>query len=567
MVLVANLLLVAALGTLAARAPDRLAVAGGLGADGGATFVVAATAKPSLGEAVTGDSVTVIRSGISADPLVAQVERSPADGGERASILIVELAEAGALERQQAVERIAAAIDPGPLEIALGGEAVAQAAARDEVEDELGRLALLATPLVAVVLLFAFGLRHAPAPLLAGATGALGGIAVLGLAAGSIDLAAVGLPVAAVVGLAIGIESCVLIRRRFAELPAAGPEATLAETLRRAAPVVGIAVGAGALASLAGLAIDLPAARSAAIGGAAAAILAAASAMVATPSVLALSPRPAGEGATDEGRRATSTEPGSRAGRLASFITARPWLGWLPSLLVIAALGIAAAHAFELDATAQSASELTDPEPARAAKLARAEGARVPSGVLSAGPAGLEAEEEIAAGMPIVAVLLTALGLIAGFGAGRSPRAAIATGIAAALPALAVCGLLRMAGKGTLPLGIDLGGGEPHASAFLAAVAAVGSVSVARAALADPGAALAGTLVAGGLVAVLAGSELDGVAQTGIAIAAGLVVDLVLIRAVLAPALASALPSRRPRLRLPGPPRPRLPRLPSRLRR
>ena len=559
--LVASLALLAVAAVLAAGAPDRLAVSGGLGSyarSDPAVLILAAEAKPALGDAVARQALTVVRSGLEADPRVARVEAVDLERRSDVTVLEVELDELSAHDREEAAEEIADAIDPGPLEVAVGGETMIQAAARDRLEDELGGLALLALPLVAVALLLAFGVRHALAPLLASATGALGAIAILGLLAGFLDLGAAGLATAVAVGLAIGTEACAALRRDFLADANGSPEERIGRGLDRAGRGVAVAAGGGALAALATIAIDLPAARSAALGGALAALLAGASALVTMPSLLALAPPRADAETTD--RDAPVTRVGAWLRDLAAM---RPWVAWIPALLALAVLVIGAAHAFDPDAGSDLASDVpASSEAGRAAELVSRAASRDAAAPLLAAPAaaGPLAREEIATGLPWIAALVTLLGLGTAYAATRSWRGAFVRGAAAALPALAVVGILTLAGKENPPLGIDLGRlADPQASALLVALAAVGAMSTARAALGDAWTPPPGPGGAGGALAVLAGSDLSGVAQAGVAVAAGLVIDLVLVRAILVPALDHAVP-----LALPGVPRPHLP---GRLRR
>jgi uncharacterized membrane protein YdfJ with MMPL/SSD domain len=541
---------------LAAGAVDRLAVSGGLGSyarSDPSVLIVATEARPALGDAVSRQALTVIRSRLDADPRIAAVDAVALEGRSDVSILEVELADLSAGDRQQTAEEIASGIDPGPLEVAIGGETMVQAAARDGLENELGGLALLALPLVAVALVLGFGIRHAAAPLIAGATGALGSVALLGLLAEVVDLGAAGLATAVAVGLALGTESCAVLRRGFLYSSLTSTEGRLAAAVSGAVRRVSAAAALGALAALAVLAATVPAARSAAIGGALAALLAGASAMVAMSSVLALAPTGA-EPAPDR------IAPGAR---LRDLLAMRPWLAWIPVALVVAALGTAAAQAFDPGAGTSLAEDVpASSEAARAAEIVADAGSKEEAQAIMAAPerAGPLVRDELRSAMAPIAVLLTALGLAAAYAATRSRRAAFVRGIAAALPALAVVGILSAAGEGELPLGIELGRlSAPQASALLIVIAGVGAISAARGALGDARGALTGTVVAGATLGVLAGSDLAGVAQAGVAVAGGLVVDLVLVRVVLVPALDHALPVTRPRFRPP--------RLPGRFRR
>jgi hypothetical protein len=220
-------------------------------------------------------------------------------------------------------------------------------------------------------------------------------------------------------------------------------------------------------------------------------------------------------------------------GRVVDEVSYRPWLAWIPAVLALAALGLATSQAFDTGAQALEAADLDDgAEPARVALLVADELPPDEAGPLTSGASGETAADLFAERLPGILGAITLLGLLAGYLAARSPRQAIANGIGAALPAGAACGLFAIAGE------------TPHASVLFAAVASLGAIGVARAALPGAGSALAGSFVAGATVGVLAGAELDAVAQAGVAIAAGLAIDVVAVRAVLAPCLEKALPAR-----------------------
>jgi len=560
--LAANLALAALAAALALGASDRLAVAGGLdaGADErGGELVVVLRQGTQVGRAATREAGAVIRSGLLSDPAVRSVK--PLETGlEGNTVLVVGFATATARESQLAAERVAARVDPGPFEVLLGGEPMVQVLARDRVESKLPRLAALAAPFILLVVWFGFGIRHAFAPLLAAATGALGGIAVLRLLPAGLDLPGAGVAVAAAVGIAVGIEACFAIRRGFAQVPPGGPESLLAGCLRISVPRVAWATLGAALAAVTLLGLALPAARSAALGGVAAALLAGASALFAMTGVLALSPAPVAGGAGSEGRGLADRLRDGSVGGVADELAVRPGLAWIPALLVAAALGLAASHAFDASALAFVAGDLPgNSDPARVAELfARdlpvAQAERLASG---SGRVAEGAAELFRARLPWIAALITIAGLLAAYAATRSLRLGLARGIGAALPSTATCGLLVLAAEGSLPFELDLLEGAPHASVLFAVLAAVGAVSVARSALGNMAAALAGTLVAGAALGVLAGVGLDAVGQLGVAVATGLVLDLIAVRAILAPALERALPTgpltppRLPRLRLP----------------
>jgi len=532
--LVSNLALVVAFGALAMGTPDRVSVGGGLERSGAEQTRIAVVLEPrgTLTKAVARQAQSTVESGLLADDAVAGVESLGDEEGDR--VLVVTVSAATATAGQSAAERVTGRIDPGPFTLEIGGEPAVQGEARDHLEDELPGLLLLGVPLVLLVLGFAFGPRQLGAPVLAGATAALGGIAGLRALPGALDLTAAGIVVAAVVGIAVAVEACLALRRAHAGAAFAAPEAMLGECLEDGLPRVAFAGAGGALAAATLFAVPLPAAHSAAAGGVVAALLAALSAPVAMGSVIALlatrqpeeAAEPPGEGFADRLRY-------SRLGRIVDEVTYRPWLAWIPAALVLTVLGAATSQAFDTGATALEAADLgPDAEPARVAlmiadELPAAEAADLASGAPAA--TALELFEER---LPWILGALTILGILTTYAASRSPRVAIANGLGAALPAGAVCGAFALAGE------------TPHATVLFATVAALGAVGVARATFADAGGALAGTLVAGAIVIVLGGAELDAIAQAGFALAAGLMIDLVLVRVVLAPCLEQALHAR-----------------------
>ena len=528
-----------AFGALAVGAAERIAVGGGLEreADERTELAVVLTPKGTLSGAVARQATSTVESGLRADPSVAAVEALEAgEGGDPILVVTVEAATAAA--GQSAAERVAARIDPGPYDATVGGEPMVQAAARDDLEDELPGLALLAAPLALLALGLSFGPRRMAAPLLASTGAALGAVALLRLLPAALDLTAAGLAVAVAVGLAVATEACHAVGRAHDEVTFAAPEAMLEETLRAALPRIGCACAGAAGAAAFLLAIPLPAARSAALGGIAAALLAAALAPVAMASVIALGPaRPVAD--------PVDAAPG-RA-RLLAGMPDHPALAWIPAVAVVGALGLAISQAIGTGAVALAAGDLgADAGPARVAailagELPAAEAERLASGSERAASGAAELVRER---LPWLLGAITLAGLAAAYGAARSWRTALAEGVGSALPAGAACGLVALLGGDSAPVELGPFAAGPHASVLIALLAALGAIGVARAAIVDRTAALTGTIVAGAAVGVLAGAELDALAQLGVALAAGLAIDLVLVRAVLAPCLERALPAR-----------------------
>lgn len=530
--LLGNLAVAAGAALVALSGIDRVAVAGGLSGGeppGGEELVLVVADAEPVPPAIRRESFRVIRSALAADDRIAEV--TAVQGGSGPPLLRLRLAGESAAERQRAAEEIPAQLDPGPLELVARGEAITQAAARKEVRAEVWRLALLVAPIMIVLVALTFGARHAAAPLLAAVTGALGGFASLVLAAQWLDLGAVGIAVALAVGAMVGFEAAFLLRRSFAaqavEEPVAMLESCLAGTLPR---LVAGCAGAG-LASLALLAVALPAARAAAIGGAAAALLAAASALVAMSALLAIAPAAARRHARAGAPRSMTLRSrlsGERARRVRSAIAARRALAWIPLVATAAALGLVGAQALSPDLVAL--------EPADVGGSA-APPLETPSAAIEAEASATAAEQALTSRFGAVIGGITLAALTAAYLAGRRGRAMLVAGLAGGLPAAAACGLLVLAATERLPRALFDIHDVPHAGALLAALAAVGATSALHAGLGDRRGALVGTSAVATIFGVLAFSAVEAVAQVGAGIAAGVAIDLVALRLLVAPAI------------------------------
>ena len=185
--------------------------------------------------------------------------------------------------------------------------------------------------------------------------------------------------------------------------------------------------------------------------------------------------------------------------------------------------------------------------------------------------AALDADARFDERLPIAAaVAAIALALLI-FAFVRRPLLALGLGVASLLPAAAAAGLLELTfgdGRLTGPLDYAPQGG-PQLDAMLAVLAAVASISAARSAaypivlrgervvavrrrapesvarlLLPP--AGAATAIAAAAAAVLVGADVLPVKQAGLGIAVGLVLDLVVLRALLVPALGRLLQRARP---------------------
>lgn len=200
---------------LALGAPERLP-AGPIQVEGGAApaeFVVRAR-DPRGAPALPADSrvrriaLDVISSRLRADPAVERVEA--ARSREHAD-LVVTLAPDGWSERLAAVRRIAASIDPGPLDVSLRGQIAELDERREAVGGELWRLEFAALPLLVLALVGTLGLRMALAALGAAALGIGGCAAGLRLLAEGLDISSAGLLAGAPVALLVAIEATAML--------------------------------------------------------------------------------------------------------------------------------------------------------------------------------------------------------------------------------------------------------------------------------------------------------------------------------------------------------------------
>jgi putative drug exporter of the RND superfamily len=613
------------------RAADELGA--GLGHEASPAVLIVTRGDQRVGSGVYGVALDVLSSQAMTAPGVVEVRRSPVSRDGRTTALRVYFDDDDPRSQHEAVGDLRRELDPGPLELAVGGQAAVLRDARDAVWGELVLLELLALPLAVLVLGLTLGWRLSAGPVLAAATGVLGSVGLIGIVDEATSVSVMGVAPAAVVAIVVGIEASLILAARYRdELATLGSrDDAMHRTLDGAgrAVVFGSLGAAGMAAALA--VVPVLDARSAALGGALAALLTGAVALVAVPSFLVLSgDRDAGPGRGREPGfvyRMQVAVTGSRILTVATAILPAAALLAVASsatrleTLPIDAAGLpddAEAHTAEVRIVAELGPETTAPVTVSAEPGARAglkglrfELAGVPGiaearGPSHAGPdhellrAGTEARPgslgaraavedvravpypaaaavggrdaealdadralldrgPIAAG---VGAILLAMILVAG--GLRSAVPAVVLAIASLLPAAAAVGLLVVTfqdARLTEPLDYAAQGGPALAStvAALAAVAAVsgwrtaqlvGALAVERQlgfglrAAVPPAVSLtlhaagAATVVAGAATVVLAGSDLVAAKELGIAIAAGLALDLALARALLVPALA-----------------------------
>jgi len=565
--LAGNLGALAAAVILAAGAPSHLGIGSlSVGETGkGTDLVVATTGEVPVHSGVYRVALRVISSQIRSDPGVADLSQGPISGNGRSTSLLVTMAPEDDADRQAAVEQIKGEIDPGPLTIAYGGDVAVLDAARDDLSGDLWKLELLAVPFTLLVLGGSLGARLALAPVICATMAIAGSLAGLRLAGAVADVSLYGIAPAAVVGLVLGLEAPCLFLARFRDEAALAPPAeAVRRTLAGGGPAV-LLLGFATTAATAGLlATSLDQAPSVVFACALAAFLAVGSTLVCVPALLTLTGAPAGAGSaiSSESRLA-------RPARVLGGFLARSRLRTLAAALVAIALMLTAASPL-LDGKTRpfSAADLPAGTQARNATaiatgdLGRPErphsqsGARVQPGPHAEG-SSLFAKLALAGGISAVALIIV---FVATFRTARVVPVAAVT----LLPAAAACGLCVLVfQEGHLAAAVNQqrqGALETGAAAAL--LCALAAVSAFRAAVAIrtareerslglpagragetataftlPAATVA-TVIGAAAAGVLAGSDLYPAREFGLAVAAGLTIDLLLLRVPLISALA-----------------------------
>jgi uncharacterized membrane protein YdfJ with MMPL/SSD domain len=494
------------------------------------------------------------------DPDVASVRREPTSPDDHSIALLVSLSPEDEAERQQAVERIEDEIDPGPLRLAIGGAVVTANDARDELLDDLGRLELLAAPLVLLVAFAAFGLRLAAAPVLCAATAVAGSLAGLRLVDGFADVSLLGSAPGAIVGLALGVEAPSMLVARFRdEASISDPPEALGRAMQGGAAMLLPFALATAAATTGVLVTPLDQGPSIVFACVLACVLAAGSSLLAVPALVGLELRHR-KGGEEE------APPGVRGGEgagIVSGIVARSRARSAAAVIVaVVAMGLAAVPVLAGETHAFSASDLPGGSEARAAERTLDAGGAQPGAV------GDHAEGESLFPKLVLAAAVSAGALALVFAMGFRSLRLIAPAIASLLPAAAACGLCVLAYQAWHPSWLVVHrddaletGAVASLLVALAAVSANRGVAAIQAvreerflglapavaaesasALTVPAAATA-TVIAAAMAGVLTGSDLDPARQFGFAVAAGVIVDLVLMRVPLIAALARWGPS------------------------
>ena len=469
------------LSTTEARTPVLHIRAAGALAPGSAPFQVA---------------VRTMRTQLSADPAVSAVRVAPRRGREDFEVLLVRLKGAGR-NRDSALTRIQRNLDPGPLTLEFRGPAAAVRAAKDQALDDLVLL-LAALPLTALMLALTVGLRGTGVVLLAAvATVSLAALACE-LLAGVFDVSWLALAGAAAAGT--------LLTLQLSSIGVAG-----------AGPATLLCAGAAAAAAFGALALlGVDYLSSLALGGALAALIAVPVSIAAASATLA-------------GVRQPGLRGGAVWGRIASLVGINRVLAAIFGLVVLLLMLIVVAPIERLATAAIGAAQAPAVEAV---------------GLASAG----------------IAALVVAAGL--GMTQARRLWLPSLAALAAAIPVVASAGLLIVTFQdGNLEKALDFTsngavslGAIAAAGATVAALGAAQAVSLAwvgretqelrpdklrvvvAVSICLPAAAVSCvTGVVAGIALGFGSASFE--KEFGLAVAAGLALQLLVVGALLAPAL------------------------------
>ncbi len=449
-------------------------------------------------------AVGTMRAQLTADPAVSSVREQLRKPRGSSSVLLVRF-DVDGQRRDSAIRRIERNLDPGPLTLAFKGPAAVVEVAKNDALDDL-YLLLFALPLVALVVAATIGVRPAGAALLAaGAASALASLACE-LLGGPIDVSWLALVGAGSGGTLLALQLSAMARS------GAGPGVLWAAASAAAATFAAAAVlGVDYLASLG-------------LGGALGSLLAVPFSLAAMGAASDLDPQ-GGPGAS---------LPWRGIGGL---------VGWSrPMALLIAVLALLLLAIVALPAQ------------------------RLAVAAIGAVGAPTIGRLELIGAIGAAIVITAAFALIAGRRVGLGLLAAAA----GAIPALGVAGLLVVTfqeGRLEGPLGYASTGAVQLSSvtgavAVVAAVCAAQAVALAwaatdvdgigvervRTAMARCGPAAAAACLAGAAAGIALGfGSRSFVKEFGLAIAAGLVLELLIVQALIAPALLRLTAGRRAR--------------------
>jgi hypothetical protein len=395
-VIAAAAVLAVALGSFATTVPEGMALGGGslggseserladelteeLGYEPQAAFQVALTAREPTPPAAEGVAIRAVASQIQAVEGVGEVIEAEAAAGTELTALAVHLsADADAGTTAAVSDGLETKLDPGPLELRVGGDVSVQEGARQAALDDAPKLTALVLPVVLLLLAGSLGIRAGLVALLAALLAATAVVAVLGLVDAVVDLQAVAVPLGVLVAATLAIEFAAGLLFRYREESAtlgAGAEA-LEYSLHTMLKAAAIAMGGAGLVGAALLAIDVEFARSAGAAVLAATLITPLLGLVPMSAALVLrAEAEVGEALPLVADAATAADAPRGYGALLALgrARARGLVALLPVLVIAAlALPLLDAEAVGLDATELPAD---DPATEAGAELAAGFGA------------------------------------------------------------------------------------------------------------------------------------------------------------------------------------------------
>ena len=521
-----NVAVLAVASVAAAGAPAELGIGSTRLDDDAASLLVVLEGDEAADSRVLGVTRDVVVAQVEADPAVAGVEVQPAARSAQRLVLVVDTQDASSAERQEALERLEARIDPGPLRVLIGGETAVLTEARQDVGGDLWRLELLMLPFVFLVAALTLGPRLAPAALLSAAMGITATLAAMRALGLVLDVSLLGIAPAFVISAVVGLELPALLVQRYRAEPARSPPAmALRRALESSGGLIALACGLAAVPAFGLLVTGLDQAPSLILGCGLAAIFVAGSALISTAALIALYP-PLRAGV--ERRR-----------RVPEWLTASTLRAVGSLLVAVAAVAAVAVPSLDGVSRALVATDLSaGSEAALAAKL---------------GDVTLAGGGSLLGDLPLAAIVATGLVAIVALAIARRPGFVLAA-LVTPLPAAAGIGAsVFVFQQGNLA---ELFGAETTDGVQTAAVAcaatAVAAVTAARTglvlaamhaerrqgtipvppaeqigAMLLPG-VLAATLVGVLVASALIGADLDAAKQFGLACAVGLLADLLL---------------------------------------
>lgn len=292
-VLVGCLALAVGLGAYAISVPDRLALGGGetggseseqarslltaeLGYDPEAAFVVVLSSA---------ESISAPSSAVAVDTLVAQIESvdgvvaverdQPSDDGLSITVSAFVSPDHGPEQLRSLESTLRDDLDPGPLDLRVGGSIATDLAVRDVAGAEAPKLTLLALPLLLLLLAATLGWRVAPAALLGAVLASAASVAALGVVAESAEINVLAVVPAAFGAAVLAVEfGTGLLYRYREEAATVGPgSAAMEDSLRTILRAATIGMFSAALVGAGLLLIPIDIVRSLGAGTVAAALL------------------------------------------------------------------------------------------------------------------------------------------------------------------------------------------------------------------------------------------------------------------------------------------------------